>query len=283
MIVWVASYPKSGNTFLRILLSNYLYGNLNEENVFKDLEKIGQFPALYRYNILINEKIVQNQGEFKNINLQYKYSLYLQKKLFSKELFFLKTHSCNYNINENLFTNQEITSCAIYLVRDPRNILLSYSDFLNIPLEDTLNHMQQEKILYQKYENVSYPITHLGSLKTNIASWLKSQILFPVKIIKYEDLIFNTYDIFYDILIFLNKYTKIDINHSKINSIIKKTEFNTLKKLEERGFFLEISNASNKNHFFNQGKERDWKRNLNVNYFNKVQNIFEKEIKMFNY
>ena len=30
MIVWVASYPKSGNTFLRILLSNYLYGNLNE-------------------------------------------------------------------------------------------------------------------------------------------------------------------------------------------------------------------------------------------------------------
>ena len=43
MIFWIASYPKSGNTWLRILISCYYYteNGLFYENVFK---KIGQFP-----------------------------------------------------------------------------------------------------------------------------------------------------------------------------------------------------------------------------------------------
>ena len=43
MIIWIASYPKSGNTWLRALLSTYYYsvdGLFNQ----KLLEKIGQFP-----------------------------------------------------------------------------------------------------------------------------------------------------------------------------------------------------------------------------------------------
>ena len=283
MIVWVAAYPKSGNTFLRILLSDYLYGDLNEENVFKGLNKIGKFPTLFKYNELVNEKIIENKSELKNINYLYKYSLYLQKKLFFKELHFLKTHSSNFNINKNVFTNHEITSCAIYLVRDPRNVLLSYSDYQNTSLENTLNQMEREVVQYQKHENDWYPITHLGSWKSNIVSWQKSQVLFPVKIIKYEDLILNTYDVFYEILRFLNKHTKIDIVHSKINLTIKRAEFNNLKKLEERGFFPEMDHTNNKNLFFNQGKERDWKKNLNLTNFDTIQNIFEKEIKLFGY
>ena len=43
MIVWLASYPKSGNTWLRALISAYYY---SKDGIYTDniIKKIGQFP-----------------------------------------------------------------------------------------------------------------------------------------------------------------------------------------------------------------------------------------------
>ena len=43
MIFWIASYPKSGNTWLRALISAYYY---SKEGIFNQsiLNNIGQFP-----------------------------------------------------------------------------------------------------------------------------------------------------------------------------------------------------------------------------------------------
>ena len=152
MIVWVASYPKSGNTFLRILLSDYLYGDLNTPFNFSNLSKIEMFPNLFRYNPLLEEKIINDIKEVKKVEYIYKYSLFLQKKLFSNGTHFLKTHSSNFNINEHVFTNREITSCGLYIVRDPRNVLLSYSDYQNKPVNLVYQEMTEEIIQRQKYK-----------------------------------------------------------------------------------------------------------------------------------
>ena len=220
MIVWVASYPKSGNTFLRILLSDYLYGDLNVPFDFSNLSKIEMFPNLFRYNPLLDEKIINDIKEVKKVDYIYKYSLFLQKKLFSNGTHFLKTHSSNFNINEHVFTNHEITSCALYIVRDPRNVLLSYSDYQNKPVNLVYQEMTEEIIQRQKYKNDWYPICHMGSWKSNFNSWKKAQVSFPVKIIKYEDLVSNTYEVFFDILNFLYRFANIDINILKINSVM---------------------------------------------------------------
>ena len=188
MIVWVASYPKSGNTFLRILLSDYLYGDLNSVFDFSNLSKIEMFPNLFRYNPLLDEKIIKDIKEVKKVDYIYRYSLFLQKKLFSNGTHFLKTHSSNFNFNKNVFTNHEITSCALYIVRDPRNVLLSYSDYQNKSIDLVYKEMTEEIIQRQKYKNEWYPICHMGSWQTNLNSWKNAQLSFPVKIIKYEDL-----------------------------------------------------------------------------------------------
>ena len=284
MIVWVASYPKSGNTFLRILLSDYLHGDINLPFDFSNLSKIEMFPNLFRYNPLLDEKIINDIKEVKKVDYIYKYSLFLQKKLFSNGTHFLKTHSSNFNINEHVFTNHEITSCALYIVRDPRNVLLSYSDYQNKPVNLVYQEMTEEIIQRQKYKNNWYPICHMGSWKSNFNSWKKAQVSFPVKIIKYEDLVSNTYEVFFDILNFLNRFANIDINILKMNSVIKRTEFNNLKKLEDDGFFNEMNDFKKDNKFFKLGKERNWKNSLmESDYANSISNFFQNEIASLGY
>ena len=284
MIVWVASYPKSGNTFLRILLSDYLYGDLNSVFDFSNLSKIEMFPNLFRYNPLLDEKIINDIKEVKKVDYIYKYSLFLQKKLFSNGTHFLKTHSSNFNINKNVFTNHEITSCAIYIVRDPRNVLLSYSDYQNKSIDLVYKEMTEEIIQRQKYKNEWYPICHMGSWQTNLNSWKNAQLSFPVKIIKYEDLVSNTHEVFFDILNFLNRFANIDINILKMNSVIKRTEFNNLKKLEDGGLFNEMNDLKKDNKFFKLGKERNWKNSLTDSvYANNISNFFKKEIDNLGY
>ena len=284
MIVWVASYPKSGNTFLRILLSDYLYGDLSSEYNFSDLNKIGMFPNLFGFNPLLDENIITDISELKEIKYLYKYSLFLQKKLFSRGLHFLKTHSCNFNFNNNIFTNNEITSCAIYLVRDPRNVLYSYSDYQDVSLDIIYKELTTEIIQSQKYKNNWYPICHMGSWQSNFNSWKKSQIFFPVKIIKYEELISNTHQVFFEILKFLSKHTNIELNIFKMNSVIKRTKFNNLKKLEEKGLFKEVNETNFKHKFFNLGLERNWKNNIEGNNYTKIiSDSFKNELEILGY
>ena len=117
MIVWLASYPKSGNTFVRSLLSSYIFskdGNFN----FDLLKNIKQFPD----NSLFKQLGIDTNNEeemFKNyINTQ---------KIFNQKdsIRFLKTHSCFFNNEKFQFTDRHNTLGVIYIVRDPRNIVTS--------------------------------------------------------------------------------------------------------------------------------------------------------------
>ena len=59
MIIWIASYPKSGNTWIRALLSTYLY--LKNENFdFKVLSEIPNFTREKYFSPLIDLNILKN-------------------------------------------------------------------------------------------------------------------------------------------------------------------------------------------------------------------------------
>ena len=56
MIIWLASYPKSGNTLLRSMLSSY-YFSKDGKFEFKLLKNIHQFPNISLFkNLNINPK-----------------------------------------------------------------------------------------------------------------------------------------------------------------------------------------------------------------------------------
>ena len=104
MIIWLASYPKSGNTWLRFFIISLLLKDNNEVGL-KHLEGIKQFPTNYHYK---NFNI--SKSDFSSLNKISKHWIDAQKVINSdNKIRFFKTHNALLKLDNNIFTNEENT------------------------------------------------------------------------------------------------------------------------------------------------------------------------------
>ena len=126
MIIWLASYPKSGNTWVRSIISSLLFtedGNFN----FNLIKNIKQYPT--------KDQFKQFTTNFEDINEIKKYWVLTQEKInLDNQIKFLKTHHLNCKIGDYSFTNKGNTLATIYIVRDPRNLISSISNHFDYSL-----------------------------------------------------------------------------------------------------------------------------------------------------
>ena len=144
-IFWLASYPKSGNTLLRAILSSLFFTENGIFN-FKILDSISQFENTY--NIFKIRKLIGSDlDKLKNLTTFYKYLLKIQDKenLGYKEDFkFFKTHSGNFNINNNYFTSEENIRGVIYIIRDPRDVCISWANHTGRTYDQSIDFMTND-------------------------------------------------------------------------------------------------------------------------------------------
>ena len=276
MIIWLASYPKSGNTLLRSILSTYFF---SDDGIFsfEHLYKIAQFPSNEFFKGIVND--IKNQDEIskKYIDAQ----IHINKK--SKSIKFLKTHSALAKIGNKDFTDFNNTMGAIYVVRDPRNVVASVAYHFNLGIGDATSFLLENRNWLK--ENEQLPRTFISSWKINYNSWkiFNEKLL----IIKYEDLIFekkNTILKIFDFFQSLGMHkSKIDL--LKLDKVIETTEFKKMKSLEQKNNFSESVKDFNKKNksFFNLGPANDWKTKLELNLKSKIENAFNKEMKELGY
>ena len=279
MIFWIASYPKSGNTWLRILISCYYYteNGLFYENVFK---KIGQFPEKMHFTSFEYDKNIVTDTTRLWLKAQ-------EKINYDKKLKFFKTHNAFGSLNNNNFTDSKNSIGAIYIVRDPRNVITSIKNHYELNDEQALKWMMNEKnFIYnvEKFKVDGYSdFQFLSSWNTNFKSW-KSQKKIPIKIIKYEDLLNETYSVFKEVVEFINKTTnnKQKIYKEKLKNAVNSTLFDKLKDNEQKYGFSEAITSKKDNKkkisFFNLGPKNDWRKILDKDLQIKIGNVFEKEI-----
>ena len=161
MIIWLASYPKSGNTWVRSLLSAYYYsknGNFN----FELLKNIDVYPQQKYFDVKIDKP-----GE---INSYWDIS---QEKIISKKkIKILKTHNSLLELNGKNFTKPQYTLGTVYIVRDPRNVITSLKNHYDLDYEQSLDFMLNEKkYIYNASGKKDYAIRKgKWKLITNI-SW----------------------------------------------------------------------------------------------------------------
>ena len=224
MIIWIASYPKSGNTYIRSFLSAYYFSQKGKFE-FDQLLNIFQFPGtkFSKKDCFSFEDAAKNW-------------IYNQNQFFNKEKFvFLKTHNTLKRYKNIEFTTNKETAGAIYIVRDPRNIISSmchhYSLNLNQAYETLVNN---DASLSEKSVNGDCSnFTFLSSWADHYKSWKETK-KFKVLIIKYEELRNNKEKIFREIIQFVNnlKLEKDIINEKKFLNAIKSTNFVNLKNKE---------------------------------------------------
>ena len=271
MILWLASYPKSGNTFVRALLSNYL--NNENKDVFKKMKGIQSFPKKNSFEGIVDESLIK-----KDKYQLFKYFLSAQKKINgNNKLNFVKTHNFFGSINGFEFTNKENTAGAIHIVRDPRSVAVSYAYHADISFEKSIDLLLMERRF--GLNDGGYPEARM-SWKIHFQSWLKCP--FPKLLIKYEDLNKDTYNTFKRILIFINQFlkNKIEINDDKINKIIELCSFNNLSKLENKIGFDE---REKNERFFRKGENKEWEKVLTPELIKKIENNFLNELKKLDY
>ena len=283
MIVWIASYPKSGNTLIRSMLAAYFFSNDGVYN-FEQLQNIQQFPAapiFLRMGIdLRNEReVVKNY-------------IKAQESFNSKNsIQFIKTHSSLFNYNNSPFTNLNNTLGVIYAVRDPRNIVTSLANHSGISTEHAAETMINNKAFGGKFDdedNSEKIIVYTGRWNDNYNSWKSFKPLGKYLLIKYEDMINNRDMTLRTILKFIYQINgkKFKIDQNKFKNVIESTTFKKMKKLEQNKGFQEAKmnfKTGKKRTFFNLGSNNDWKKLLDPSLKIKIENSFKKELKELHY
>ncbi|MDA9134908.1 sulfotransferase domain-containing protein [Candidatus Pelagibacter sp.] len=278
MIFWIASYPKSGNTWLRTLISAYYY---SKDGIFDQsiLKNIGQFP----------EKRHFVGFDYNKENLADTTKLWIksqQKINADKKIRFFKTHNVFGRVNGYDFTNKHNSAGCIYIVRDPRNVITSLKNYYEMNHETSLKWMTNSKKYIYDIRNVKEDgysdFQFISSWSMNYKSW-RVQKKIPIKIIQYEDLLKETYVVFRDIIEFINKTLNIkeEINKDKLKNSVSSTNFNKLKNEEKKNGFVEAV-PSKKNEkkivFFNLGLDNDWRKILDKDEQAKLTDIFKEDL-----
>jgi len=281
MIIWIASYPKSGNTWVRSLLSTYLFSKDGTFN-FELLKNIKQFPSKEYLKFFLSD--------FKNIKKISKYWIAAQDRinLLNEGPTFLKTHSALCTLEKNSFTNKNNTGAVIYIVRDPRNVVTSLSHHFSKTTKESCKFMFTKELILTKNEfggDDFATATVIGSWAEHYRSW-KNLKFAPIIFIKYEDLIKNTNDSLLEIINFLGKHINVKVDEKKIFNTVKNCSFERLAEKEKKeGFFESVTSGSDKKiiNFFNLGKKNNWRDLLDSETEKLIRTTFTNEMKDLNY
>ena len=270
--ILLVSYPKSGNTWLRAIISNLLVKRndfslndlkeiqlLSSKKNFKNFKKI---PYDQEGDINFDwtsDNIIKCQDILNKQNLTHK---------------FYKSHS----VRHKKFTNETVNLGFIYIVRDPRDVVVSLSKFAGGSIDRAIH-----ELLYSHYS-----VTRANGVKEllstwdlHIKSWREYQSVSRL-FLKYEDLLNQTRESVLKIIEFINNITSNSILAKEIDikNIIENTNFSNLQKLEKTNGFNEASKYSN---FFRSGKQNQWEDILNKDQRRLIETNLGQIMKYFNY
>ncbi len=277
MIIWIASYPKSGNTYIRSFIASYFFSKKGKFD-FDLLLNILQFPS-----VKFSKKNIYSEKEASDN------WIYNQNQFFAKDkINFIKTHNSLEKFNGNQFTSSEQTIGAVYIVRDPRNLITSLMHHYSLDYDEAYSKLTDENtsLLEKPKDNDHSNFTFLGSWSNHYRSWKGSKD-FKTLFIKYEDLEDNKYDTFKKIISFINdlKRDQSFVNEKKFINSINSTNFSNLKNKEENEGFEEsvYSKSGEKKRFFNLGFNNRWQKTLPQNILNKLNKTFKNELNDLGY
>ncbi len=271
MIIWLASYPKSGNTWVRAFISTCLVGN--SQKIFNNIGKIRSFPKKKEFFGIVDEKVLR-----KDHMKLFEYFISAQAKINeNNKLNIMKTHNAWCSVKGFGFSNEKNTLGSIYIIRDPRSVAVSYAYHANISFEESVSIILKEN--YIGLNEKFYPEARL-SWNHHVSTWTNNPL--PKLIIRYEDLHKNQFKYFRSIVTFINKFlnNKIELSDDEIEEIINSCSFENLSKIEKEIGFIERAGERN---FFRKGNVDEWQKCLPAKMIKKIETNCNDLMKKLNY
>lgn len=287
MIVWLASFPKSGNTWLRMFLHAYM----------RDAEV--DFARLTGWTDMAPEpwEVVTDRHNLADLSLSdlTKARAWVQACIANKELrqamrpefaheqaddVFVKTHSAVATVDGYWTINPDVTKGAIYIVRDPRDVCVSYASHLGRTVDEAIDLMESPHPL----KNAGSPLyQYVGRWCDHVESWADS--VGKVEIVRYEDLKKHPKREFLRILRAFElapKTSRFRQTYSRLERALERTSFARLQEKERRHGFAERSDKS-KDPFFRQGIAGGWRNTLTQSQVARIEAVHGRVMERFGY
>lgn len=259
-IIWIASYPKSGNTWMRMLVGNYMYGAAATP---MPLNEIGAHIPADRDETLYRGYCLRHQLSFDEVapSLAHRDAMYAEL-LAAKGPMFIKTHACNHEQNGTAYYPPARTHGTILIVRDPRDVVLSFAHHTQRTPDQALAMMRDQNFVATQNGMTEF----LSSWDQHTKSFLGMQT--PKMIIRYEDLLADAAAVLRRVLSAFGE----EVDEARLQECVKFSAFDSLKSQEGKDGFVENPNAGQS--FFRAGTANQWQQNMTPELVDATQAAF---------
>ncbi len=249
-IVWLASYPKSGNTWARIFIANYAM-NRQEPLPINEVRRFGTGDAvLYHYN-----RVAGHQIDPTDIDLTLKLRTPLLRAIVSNgaDVNLVKTHNIRAQAKGVELVPAAITRSAVYVMRNPLDMVLSYARHYSLDIADAARAIgNSDNVALADANTVTQ---FLGSWSDHVKSWtIKAP--YPTLVLKYEDMLAKPEQSFTELVAHMG----MPVEKDRLERAIRFSSFKELVSQEAKTGFGEKSPSADK--FFGKGTSGHWRDEL---------------------
>ena len=252
--IWIASYPKSGNTWVRIFIHNLLRERRGEVGNEQDINALNQHTTweitANAYEQLLGKRVDQSTPA-EIAKTRYDVQSALAQKQSSP--FFIKTHNSVANVEGYPSINLDITLAAIYIVRNPLDVAISFAHHANLTVDAIIKIMALPGAISPTTEKMVYEFS--DSWSAHVASWMAISSR-PVHVIRYEDMLRSPERVFAGLAQFL----RVKYSPEQLANAVEKSSFTAVAAQEVSKGFVERPPTSKA--FFREGRADQWKEVL---------------------
>lgn len=275
-LYWLASYPKSGNTWIRALLTNYTDDGDAPSNI-NQLERTANISLRAWYDaLLMVDSSLLTAAELDALRPTL-YRLYAAQHGSDKP--FCKIHDAFRTLPDGApIFPADVTGGVVYIIRDPRDVAISYAHHNSTSIDDAIAMMADEAHgLFMRQDTALNQVAQwMGSWSTHVRSWMDESGL-PLLLIRYEDLSADTAREFARVIAFVG----LPLDMARLDKAVRFSSFETLRQQERERGFREKTQASAS--FFRKGRAGDWRETLTPDQIARIESDHAAVMQRFGY
>jgi hypothetical protein len=251
-LVWLASYPKSGNTWTRAFLSN-LASIIDGAQELLDVNSIGRFTIGENFTQFYTDRLgfAPTGSEEHRKQIAAVRHAVQQEEIADKfeGLIFVKTHNALAIDRGHSIINFAVTSGAVYIVRNPLDVAISLSHHMNKTIDQAIAVMDS---LAETAVNEKRVHEVWDSWSNHVLSWTRKPHR-AIYVMRYEDMLSDTEKTFGA----LAQHLLLGATPEQVTKAIDWSSFDKLKSQEEKDGFKEKPEHAER--FFREGRAGQWK------------------------
>jgi hypothetical protein len=273
-IVWLASYPKSGNTWTRAFLHNLVRVTSGEKRAQK-INELDQFSVGSAGKALFEEVVGFDLTDEHRAEVAAARAKVQQNMADVAEgLVFVKTHQALVVDRGHLTINFAVTAGAIYIVRNPLDVAISYAHHLGKPIDFAIDFLNLKNAETSATEKQVYEV--YGSWSQHVLSWTRKPHP-AIYVMRYEDMLAEPKKTFGA----LARHLLFKPSDEQLADAIDRSSFERLREQEEKAGFKERPDEAER--FFRDGRAGQWKEVLTPAQIARIVEAHKEQMERFGY